>query len=268
MSDEKKYSEDFFQHDKLTPLEKELAPIAGFKVTLKSIFEPYVTEQYPFKKYPTAERFHGKHQLNRYPDGLEKCVGCELCAMACPADAIYVEGAENTVEEQYSPGERYAATWQINYLRCVFCGLCIQACPTRALTMTNEYEMAEDTRGKLIYDKTDLLAPLEKGMLQPPHPMPNNKTEKNYYRGEIRRATVDQIEWVEKNRPEDESINNAKAGNGQGVNNTNVCVEFENDTSLNNSGILSKTSVLGETNISCDLKDKGDACCENVEEKQ
>ena len=53
---------------------------------------------------PTAPRFHGRHQLNRWPDGLEKCIGCELCAWACPADAIYVEGASNTDDERFSPG--------------------------------------------------------------------------------------------------------------------------------------------------------------------
>ena len=53
-------------------------------------------QQYPFDIYPTAPRYHGRHVLNRHPDGLEKCVGCELCAWACPADAIYVEGGDNT----------------------------------------------------------------------------------------------------------------------------------------------------------------------------
>ena len=105
-------------------------------------------------------RYHGRHQLNRYADGLEKCIGCELCAWACPADAIYVEGADNTDEERFSPGERYGQVYQINYLRCIGCGLCIEACPTRALTMTNEYEMADDNRAGLIYEKDRLLAPL------------------------------------------------------------------------------------------------------------
>src|SRR5690606_5498498 len=105
-------------------------PVAGFGVTFRTMFKKPVTEQYPFEKLPTAPRFHGRHQLNRWPDGLEKCVGCELCAWACPADAIYVEGADNTDDERFSPGERYGRVYQINYLRCSLCGLCIEACPT------------------------------------------------------------------------------------------------------------------------------------------
>lgn len=145
------------------------APLAGLGVTFAGMFAPTVTEQYPEDKRPTAPRYHGRHQLNRHPDGLEKCVGCELCAWACPADAIFVEGADNTDEQRYSPGERYGRVYQINYLRCIGCGLCIEACPTRALTMTNVYELADDNRADLIYEKHQLLAPIPSGTDAPPH---------------------------------------------------------------------------------------------------
>lgn len=155
--------------------------VAGFGVTFSTMFRKVVTEDYPRVKKVTAPRYHGRHQLNRHPDGLEKCVGCELCAWACPADAIYVEGGDNTDEARYSPGERYGAIYQINYLRCIGCGLCIEACPTRSLTMTNEYELADDDRQDLIYDKDRLMAPLLPGMEQPPHPMRLGGNEQDYY---------------------------------------------------------------------------------------
>ena len=162
--------------------------LKGFWVPFSKIFKKTLTVEYPEVKEPTQERFHGRHQLNRHPDGLEKCIGCELCAWACPADAIYVEGANNTKDNQMSPGERYGKVYQINYLRCVFCGLCIEACPTRALTMTNEYELADDSRAKLIFEKEDLLAPLRQGTLMPPHPMYPDMDDSNYYKGDVKEA--------------------------------------------------------------------------------
>jgi NADH-quinone oxidoreductase subunit I len=168
--------------------------VRGFSTTFFTMFKPVVTEQYPEDKdkYPPKPRYHGRHQLNRYADGLEKCVGCELCAWACPADAIFVEGAGNTEAERFSPGERYGRVYQINYLRCIGCGLCIEACPTRALTMTNEFEMADTTRDKLIYEKADLLAPLLPGMVQPPHPLVEGLNETDYYKGSVTGATAEQ----------------------------------------------------------------------------
>ena len=170
-----------------------LGPVKGFGVTFATMFKKVNTELYPEEKKITAPRFHGRHLLNRHPDGLERCIGCELCAWACPADAIYVEGADNTDEERFSPGERYGRVYQINYLRCIFCGLCIEACPTRALTMGNEFELADDNRADLIYEKQDLLAPLLPGMLAPPHPMVPGTTDTDYYQGSVTGSVPEQV---------------------------------------------------------------------------
>ena len=94
---------------------------------------------------------------------VEKCIGCALCAAACPADAIFVEAAENTDEARYSPGERYASTYEINMLRCIFCGFCEDACPTEAIVLGDNYELTFTDRHDSIYGKAMLLEPVPAG---------------------------------------------------------------------------------------------------------
>jgi NADH-quinone oxidoreductase subunit I len=129
----------------------------GMFVVLRNVFRRKETVSYPEVRRRPFPRYRGRHILDRHPDGLEKCIGCELCAGACPADAIQVVGAENTPEARFSPGERYAQIYQINYLRCIFCGLCVEACPTEALLMTTEYELSGDSREALIFTKDQLI---------------------------------------------------------------------------------------------------------------
>jgi len=129
----------------------------GFVVTGKLPFKPKVTVQYPEEKRPKPERFHGRHVLNRYEDGMEKCIGCELCAGVCPARCIYVRGADNPPEAPVSPGERYGFVYEINFLRCIHCDLCVEACPTEAITESKMFEFSFTSREQAIYTKAELV---------------------------------------------------------------------------------------------------------------
>lgn len=134
--------------------------LRGFAVTLRQMFQRPVTTGYLIGEGPKVdkpERLHGRHVLNRYEDGMEKCIGCELCAGVCPARCIYVRGADNPPADPVSPGERYGYVYEINYLRCIHCDLCVEACPTEAITETKLFEFSFTNRADAIYTKDELL---------------------------------------------------------------------------------------------------------------
>ncbi len=140
--------------------------LRGFAVTFRKLFEKRVTSDYRGgraddgerdEKSPKPERLHGRHVLNRYPDGMEKCIGCELCAGVCPANCIYVRGADNDPDHPTSPGERYGYVYEINYLRCIHCDLCVEACPTEAITETKMFEFSFTDPDDAIYTRNELL---------------------------------------------------------------------------------------------------------------
>ena len=134
--------------------------LRGFAVTLRQMFQRPVTTAYLIgdgPKAPKPERLHGRHVLNRYEDGMEKCIGCELCAGVCPARCIYVRGADNPPADPVSRGERYGYVYEINYQRCIHCDLCVEACPTEAITETKLFEFSFTSRSDAIYTKAELL---------------------------------------------------------------------------------------------------------------
>src|SRR5512142_315411 len=146
--------------------------IRGMFTTLRELFNKKITIQYPEQKRPVRPRFRGRHVLKRYDNGLEKCIGCALCAAACPADAIFVEASENTDEKRFSPGERYASTYEINMLRCIYCGFCEDACPTEAIILGDNYELSFTERKQSIYTKDMLLESVSEAGKPTPQEVP------------------------------------------------------------------------------------------------
>ncbi|MCG4453368.1 MULTISPECIES: NADH-quinone oxidoreductase subunit NuoI [unclassified Pseudomonas] len=109
------------------------------------------TLQYPEEPVYLPPRYRGRIVLTRDPDGEERCVACNLCAVACPVACISLQKAEG------ADGRWYPEFFRINFSRCIFCGLCEEACPTNAIQLTPDFEMAEFKRQELVYEKEDLL---------------------------------------------------------------------------------------------------------------
>lgn len=127
--------------------------LAGLAQTIKHLFVPAITEQYPRAKRNLPDGYRGVIVHLRYDDGSEKCVGCALCEAACPSHCITVVSAER----QDLPQVRYAKEYLLDVTKCVFCGFCVQACPVDALAASKEYEMATTQKRRLMMDKEAML---------------------------------------------------------------------------------------------------------------
>ncbi|MBL0623562.1 NADH-quinone oxidoreductase subunit NuoI [Aeromonas veronii] len=112
---------------------------------------PRETLNYPEQAVYAAPRYRGRIVLTRDPDGDERCVACNLCAVACPVGCISLQKSER------EDGRWYPEFFRINFSRCIFCGLCEEACPTTAIQLTPDFEMGEYRRQDLVYEKEDLL---------------------------------------------------------------------------------------------------------------
>src|SRR5574337_1786247 len=125
---------------------------AGMGVTMRYLFKPKYTMQYPMEHIPKSNRFRGLHALRRYPNGEERCIACKLCEAVCPALAITIES------EQRADGTRRTTRYDIDLTKCIFCGFCEEACPVDSIVETRILEYHGEKRGDLIYTKEMLLA--------------------------------------------------------------------------------------------------------------
>ena len=126
--------------------------LAGFALTLKYMFKPKVTVNYPYEKGPLSPRFRGEHALRRYPNGEERCIACKLCEAICPAQAITIEA------EPRDDGSRRTTRYDIDMTKCIYCGFCQEACPVDAIVEGPNFEFSTWTREELMYDKEKLLS--------------------------------------------------------------------------------------------------------------
>ncbi len=108
----------------------------GMWLTLRVMFRPKFTINYPYEKGPLSPRFRGEHALRRYPDGEERCIACKLCEAICPAQAITIEAAPR------DDGSRRTTRYDIDMTKCIYCGFCEEACPVEAIVEGTNFEFA------------------------------------------------------------------------------------------------------------------------------
>ena len=140
---------------------------SGLGTTIKHIFQPNVTQQFPEQRPDLPANYRGLHRLNRDEQGRVKCVACYMCATACPARCIDIVAAPSPWPDR----EKYPELFAIDELRCIYCGMCEQACPCDAIELTSLYDLTGLSREEMIFDKEKLLSVFDQTKNNPKDPI-------------------------------------------------------------------------------------------------
>jgi NADH-quinone oxidoreductase subunit I len=145
---------DYIKNSDLTLFEKTYIPqiVKGLALTLKQVFRPKFTRQYPEEKWFPPPSFRGRPVLVLEDNGVERCVACGLCSRVCPALAIEVQANETELLK-----ERFPEKFEINMVRCIFCGFCEEVCPEEAIVMSDEFELVFKSQEEAVFGKDKLL---------------------------------------------------------------------------------------------------------------
>ena len=144
------------QEPRMGLMEKLYLPaiLQGLGTTVKHLFGPKVTQQYPEEEPNLPPNYRGVHRLNRDEQGRVKCVACYMCSTACPARCIDIVAAPSPWPDR----EKYPETFVIDELRCIYCGMCEQACPCDAIELTSMFDLTGLSREEMMFDKEKLLS--------------------------------------------------------------------------------------------------------------
>lgn len=121
--------------------------VSGLGVTIKALFRPIVTVQYPRETIDIAPAYRGHIELLADENGESKCICCGLCQLNCPSNCISITsskpaGAKKKVLDSYIQ----------NFTTCSLCGTCVEGCPADAIRFSDDYNLAGYSREEFYFD--------------------------------------------------------------------------------------------------------------------